>query len=158
MVLPITTRRPLLALALISALTGCVSAPPAGPIAEYRPGSPAVTGKVTCDAKYALVARDENKPRDGLGEHHLQKGDRVGFRPETDGSVTALTPGYALLLPSGSYAWEAVPGSVSEAREQWLRDTRRHALTAAKEAGIVLISLGVLVGVIVFVIAQSHLQ
>jgi hypothetical protein len=130
-------RRPLLALALVSALTGCLSTPPCGTIAQYSPGSPSVAGNVTCEANYTLVSRDENGPRATFGEHHLRRGDRVGFRAEADGSVTAVAPGYSLALPAGSYAWEAVPGSVPSERERWLCETRRHALTAAKVTGAV---------------------
>ncbi len=147
MVLPITTRRPLLALALASALTGCVSAPPAGPVAEYRTGSPAATAKVACDANYAIVARDENGPRGPLGERHVRKGECVGFRPESDGSVTAIAPGYTLSLPSGSYAWEAVPGSLPTEREQRMCETRSHALRAAKVVGIVLVGIGLVLAI-----------
>jgi len=133
-----TRRRPLLALALCSALTGCVSAPPAGPIAEYRPGSSSVTGKVTCEANYALVARDENGLRDSFGEHQLRKGQQVGFRPETDGTVTAYAPGYTHTLPPGTYAWEVVASSVPSTSERLLCETGRCALTVAKAAGIVI--------------------
>ena len=132
-----TARRPLLALALVSALTGCVSAPPSGPIVEYRSGSPTVTGKVPCDAKYTLVTRDENEPRNTFGEHCLQKGQQLGFRSETDGSVTALAPGFTRLLPPGSYAWEAVASSIPSERERWLCEASKHVSTAAKVTGVV---------------------
>jgi len=132
------TRRPLLALALCSALTGCVSAPPVGPIAEYRPGSPSVTGKVTCDAKYALVAPDENGQQISYGEHQLRKGEQLGFRPETDGTVTAYAPGFTHTLPPGTYAWEVVASSVPSTSERMLCETGRCALTVAKAAGIVI--------------------
>ncbi len=149
-----TPRRPLLALALASALTGCLSAPPAGPIAEYRSGSTAVTGKAPCDANYTLVARDENKPRDSFGEHRLKKGECVGFRPEADGSVTATAPGYTLLLPAGAYAWEVVPRSVPTGSERWMCEARRHATTALKVACVVLGVLGIVFAV-VFVASMS---
>ncbi len=149
------SRRPLLALALVSALTGCVSAPPAGPIVEYRPDSSPVTGKVPCDANYTLVARDENGPRNSFGEHHLLKGEQVGFRPETDGSVTATAPGFTRVLPSGAYAWEVVPRSVPTARERWMCETGRQASTALKVACVVLGVLGI-VFVVAFMIALAH--
>lgn len=150
-----TPRRPLLALALASALTGCVGAPPNGPLAEYRPGSPPVTGKVTCEADYALVARDPAGAAGPFGAHRLKKGERVGFRPEADGTVTAVAPGYTLALPPGSYAWEVVPGSVPSARERWLCETRGHALTAAKVTGIVFIGAAAVVGVLAVVIVVA---
>jgi len=131
------TRRPLLVLALVSALTGCVSAPPSGPIVEYRPGSPSVTGKVPCDANYTLVTRNENGPRNTFGEHCFQKGQQLGFRCETDGSVTAIAPGFTRLLPPGTYAWEAVASSIPSERERRLCETRRHALTAVKVTAVV---------------------
>ncbi|WP_439627208.1 hypothetical protein [Gemmata sp.] len=148
-------RRPLLALALASALTGCVSAPPNGPIALYSPGAQPVSGKVPCDANYALVARDENGPRDAFGEHHLRRGDRVGFRVETDGSVTAVAPGYSLTLPAGSYAWEVVAASAPTERDLLRCDARRHALTAAKVAGVVCVGALAIIPVLVVIAFAS---
>ena len=139
-------RRPLLALALASTLTGCVSTVPVGPLAEYRPGSPSVSGKATCDASYALVSRDENGPSGTFGDHRLRRGERVGFRPEADGSVTAVAPEYTHSLPAGSYAWVVVPASVPSENERLLCDARRNALNVAKVAGIVVVGAMALVG------------
>jgi hypothetical protein len=156
----LTARRPLLALALVSALVGCVSSPPNGPLAEYRPGAPPVTRTIPCEANYALVARDGSGAGGPFGEHHLRTGERVGFRPGPDGSVTAVGPGYTLVLPSGDYAWEVVPGSVPPARERWLRETREHALMAAKVAGVGMLvataAVGVAAVVAVVVVAHAH--
>lgn len=132
-------RRPLLALALASTLTGCVSTVPCGPIAEYRPGSPAASRKVTCNANYTLVSQDENGPRGTFGDHQLRRGQRVGFRPEADGSVTAIAPDYVQTLPPGSYAWVVVPGTVPPASERLLCDAGRNAVRLATVAGIVVV-------------------
>jgi hypothetical protein len=153
-----TAPRPLHALALLCALTGCVSSPPDGPLVEYRPGQPAATQKVTCEANYTLVARDGAGAGGPFGEHHLKKGERVGFRCEPDGSVTALAPGYTIALPSGAYAWEVVPKSVPPLAERQWRETRAHLLTVGKVAGVALVlgaaALGVLT--ILFIIALSN--
>jgi hypothetical protein len=152
-----TARRPLLALALVSALTGCVNRPPDGPLAEYRPGAPPVTRSVTCEANYVLVAKDESGAGP-FGEHHLRRGERIGFRAGPDGSVTALAPGYTLALPPGAYAWEVVPGSVPSARERWLCETRAGALAVAKVTGIALLVAAAVVGVfaVVAIVVVSH--
>jgi hypothetical protein len=154
------TRRPLLALALLSALTGCVSPPPDGPLVEYRPGLPPTTQKVRCEANYVLVAKDASGASGPFGEHHLKKGERVGFRCEADGSLTAIAPGYTLALPPGAYAWEVVPGSVPSLRERQLCETRAAFLTAAKVGGIVLlvalVAFAVFVVVVIIALANSN--
>jgi hypothetical protein len=128
-------RRPLLALALLAVLAGCVSSPPDGPLVEYHPGLPPVSRKVTCEADYTLVARDAAAVQGPFGAHHLRKGDRVGFRCEADGSVTALAPGYTLALPPGAYAWEVIPESVPSLGERRLCATGKALLTAATVTG-----------------------
>jgi len=152
-----TARRPILALALVSALTGCVSAPPSGPIVEYRSGSPSVNGKVPFDAKYTLVTHEENGPRSSFGEHCLQKGQQLGFRSEPDGSVTAIAPGFTRLLPPGSYAWEAVASSVPSKRDRWVCETRRHIFTAFKITGVV-VAVAAVAFVVLFIIALSTMK
>jgi hypothetical protein len=151
-VLLMPIRRPVLALAFASALTGCVSTVPKGPIAEYRPGSPSVSGKATCDASYTLVSQDENGLRGTFGDHRLRRGERVGFRPEADGSVTAIAPDYVHSLPSGSYAWVAVPGKIPSASERLLCDARRNAFNAAKVAAIVVVGSLAFIGFMILVL------
>jgi hypothetical protein len=146
-----TARRPFLALALLSALTGCVSPPPNGPLVEYRPGAPPVTGTVKCEANYVLVAKDPNAALGPFGEHHLRKGERVGFRCEADGSVTALAPGYTIALPPGAYAWEVVPGSVPPLRERQWCETRAHFMKFARVTGIALLVAAAIVGILLAV-------
>lgn len=74
-----TARRPLMVLALVSALTGCVGQVPSGPLVEYCPGQPPATRQATCEASYVLVAKDADNPPAPPGEHRLRKGDRAGF-------------------------------------------------------------------------------
>ena len=146
------TRRPLFALAMVSALTGCVSPPPTSPFVEYRDGLPPVTRPVECEANYRLVATDSSASPGPFGEHHIVKGGHIGFRREADGSLTAVAPGYALALPPGAYHWEVVQSSVPSVRERQLCATREYALKAARVAGIVtLVKLAVL-GVMLVVI------
>lgn len=147
-----TAHRPLLALALLSALTGCVSSPPDGPLVEYRPGLLPVTQTVKCEANYVLVAKDASGVTGPFGEHHLRKGERVGFRCEADGSVTAVAPGYTIALPPGAYAWEVVPGSVPSLRERQLCETRTHFVKAARVTGIVCLVAVAIVGVLTIVL------
>ena len=123
-------RRPTLALALLSALTGCVSAPPNGPLVEYRHGLTPTTRPVECAATYALV------PQDGTGSpvvrHRAARGERLGFRREADGSLVAVAPGYTCPLPPGAYAWEAVRATVPPWRERLWSALRGGAGTAAR--------------------------
>ena len=138
-------RRTVFALALLSSLTGCVRPPPTGPFVECRDGLPPVTRPVTCEANYVLVAKDAAAPPGPFGEHHIHKGEQIGFRRAADGSLTAVAPGYTLPLPPGTYAWEVVPGSVPSMRERQLCATREHALKAARVTGVVaLVALAVM--------------
>ena len=150
-------RRPMFALALLSALTGCASPPPTGPFVECRDGLPPVTRPVTCEANYVLVAKDAAAAPGPFGEHHIHKGEQIGFRREADGSLTAVAPGYTLPLPPGAYAWEVVASSVPSARERQWCETRGHMLRAAKVTGIVLLVAAVALAVlaVVFIIALS---
>jgi hypothetical protein len=96
--------------ALAAALAGCALGPPAGPFVEYRPETtPATTRAVTREATYTLRATDDlGEP---LAEHHVVRGERIGFRREPDGSVVAVAPGRTLALGPGAYTWSAVPGT-----------------------------------------------
>jgi hypothetical protein len=98
-------RRPILALALVSALTGCVAGPPPGPFVEYNPDLAPTTRRVTCPAVYILrhADRTDSEP---LAVHRVAKGERIGFRREADFSVIAVAPGYTLALPPGAYVWD----------------------------------------------------
>src|SRR5262245_59605238 len=129
-------RFPPLTLGMLFALAGCVSQPPGGPFVEYRDGLTPTTRTVTCEANYVLVAKDAAAAPGPFGEHHIRKGEAIGFRRESDGSVTAVAPGYALPLPPGWYAWEVVPDSVPPLRERQWCETRRLLGTAARITGI----------------------
>ena len=124
-------RRSVLALALVSAVTGCVAAPPNRPLVEYHPGLTPITRPVKCPATYVLCGTDPPGAAP-LAEHHVAKGERVGFRREEDGSVSAVAPGYTLALPPGAYAWEVVRESIPPWRERAWCETRQHAATAGK--------------------------
>ena len=86
--------------ALVSALHGS-AAGPLGPFVEYHDGLAPVTREVTCAATYTLHSADD--PTDALSAHHLARGERIGFRSEPDGSVSAVGPGCVLaaLAPGG---------------------------------------------------------
>jgi hypothetical protein len=96
-----------LALALASALTGCVATPPTGAFVEYRDGLTPTTRPVKCEATYALRSADQAAP---LTAHHVQRSERLGFRREADGSVSAVAPGQILPLAPGTYSWVVVGG------------------------------------------------
>jgi hypothetical protein len=125
-----------LALAMVFALAGCVSPPPTGPFVEYRDGLTPTTRTVKCEANYVLVAKDASAAPGPFGEHHIRKGEVIGFRGESDGSLTAVAPGYTLPLPPGEYAWEVVGDSVPSLRERQWCQTRQFLQTAAKITGI----------------------
>ena len=125
-------RRPILALALLSALTGCVAAPPNGPLVEYHAGLTPITRPVKCPATYVLTAADQYRGPVPLAEHHVAKGERIGFRREDDGSLVAVAPGYTLPLPPGAYTWEVVRESVPPLRERMWCETRERGIVAGK--------------------------
>jgi hypothetical protein len=114
-------RRSALALALISAMTGC-SARPVGPFVEYHEGLEPVTREVTREATYALHSTDD--PSAPLVEHHLARGERIGFRCEPDGAVSAVGPGCVLALAPGAYCWDVVRGTEQTWRERVWHDAR----------------------------------
>ena len=131
-------RRFTFALAFLSALTGCVAAPPSGPLVEYREGLTPITRPVKCRATYALCAHDRPPGEGVLASHCVAEGERIGFRREEDGSVTAVAPGYTLPLAPGSYSWEVVRESVPPWRERFWQKTRDDAEATVKITGTAL--------------------
>ena len=125
-------RRVTLALALASALTGCVAAPPSGPLVEYRDGLTPITRPVKCPATYVLTATDQYRGPVPLAEHHVAKGERIGFKRQEDGSLVAVAPGYTLPLPPGAYTWEVVRASVQPLHERLWCETRERTVQAGK--------------------------
>ncbi|QJW93496.1 hypothetical protein [Frigoriglobus tundricola] len=136
------------ALALLSALTGCVASPPKGPLVEYREGQAPITRRVKCEANYVLLTKDAAAARGQIAEHHIMKGERVGFRREPDGTVTAIAPGYKLALPPGAYAWEVVRASVPPWRERFWCEVRDRGIEAERVTGAVLLFTAVVVAVV----------
>ena len=116
-------RRTVLALALVSAATGCIGSPPKGPLVEYRDGLTPITRRVPCDATYRLC-RSDDPGAPPLVEGHVKEGDRVGFRREKDGSVVVDHAGCVTALPPGAYRWECVPESVAPWRERFRERVR----------------------------------
>jgi hypothetical protein len=114
-------RRSALPLALVSALTGCSTAP-VGPFVEYHDGLEPVTREVTREATYALHSADD--PEVPLTEHHIVRGEWIGFRSEPDSSVSAVGPGSVLALNPGAYSWDMVPGTAQTWHERVWHDTR----------------------------------
>ena len=124
-------RRPVLALALLSALTGCVGAPPKGPLVEYHAGLTPITRPAPRPATYVLTATDQDRGPVQIAEHQVGEGQRIGFRREEDGSVVAVMPTGTLPLPPGAYAWEMVPGSVVV--RPWRDEVREHVRADFRE-------------------------
>jgi hypothetical protein len=143
-----------LPLAYVSALTGCVTAPPKGAVVAYRDGDAPVTKPIKYEAIYAL--RDTGAPdAPPLTTHYLTKGEKVGFCRGADGTVNAVAPGYLTALPPGEYAWEVVPGSGPSKKERAWTQAREGSLAAGKviliAGGIAL--LAVVVAGVVLIIA-----
>ena len=90
-----------------------------------------------CEANYVLVTKDSHSAIGQIAEHHIVKGERVGFRREEDGTVTAIAPGYKLTLPPGVYAWEVVRSSVPPWRERFWCETREWGLATGETTLIV---------------------
>ncbi len=135
------SRRPLLALALVSAVTGCVSAPPDGPFVEYRAGLTPITRPVKCPGTYALHADGQPAP---LLTRDAVEGERIGFKREADSSVTAIAPEQELALPPGEYAWELVPGTTPPWRDRFRAKAGAKVGSAAQQtASAVVIGSGV---------------
>ncbi len=141
-------------------MTGCVSPAPVGPLVEYRAGLTPVTRPVKCPATYVLCA--EQPDSSPIAEHHLTKGERVGFRREDDGSVSAVAPGYTIPLPPGVYRWEVMRASVPLWHQRAWCEARTCSVAAGRTTLIVvgvtcvltaLLALGVLYA---WAEAESH--
>jgi hypothetical protein len=131
------TRRFVLALALVSALTGCVAPPPKGAFVEYRAGLTPITRPVKCPGTYALHDRD--RPAEGpLLTRQAHEGERLGFCRDPNGDIVATAPEHTLLLQPGDYTWEIVPGSVEPWRHRFRAKVAERAASATVTAcGIV---------------------
>jgi hypothetical protein len=148
-------QRIMLPLAIVSALTGCVSSPPKGPLVEYHEGLTPITRPSPCEASYALRPTAEPAAQPLL-VLHVTEGARVGFRRELDGSVTAIgstnkSTVTLPLQPACAYVWEVVPGSVpswKKRAKQEFRDTTKSVVTqtAAFTAIATLFGLSMLAG------------
>lgn len=149
-------RRIVLALALVSALTGCVVAPPTGPLVEYRDGLTPITRPVKCPATYVLCA--DRSGATPLAEHHVTKGERIGFRREEDGSVSAVAPGYTLALPPGAYRWDVVRESVAPWPARAWCETRQRAVTAGNATLVAVGSLCVVALVVGFLVLYARVE
>jgi hypothetical protein len=142
------TRRFVLALALVSALTGCVAPPPKGPFVEYHAGLTPITRPVKCPGTYALY--DRARPAEGpLLTRQAREGERIGFFRDPNGDVVATALEHTL-QQSGYYTWEIVPGSVEPWRHRFREKVTERATSATVTAcGIVGVTLFValLIGV-----------
>jgi hypothetical protein len=136
-------RRSVLGLALLSALTGCVVHPPKGAFVEYRDGLTPVTCPVKCEATYALRSTDHPEAQP-LTAHHVEPGERLGFRREADGSVSAVAPGHVLPLAPGAYRWEVVPGTVPSWRKRLTTEVSPQIPAALFLAGVTAACLALL--------------
>lgn len=140
-------RRVVLALALVSALTGCIGSPPTGPLVEYRDGLTPITRRVPCDATYRLC-RSDDPTAPSLIEPYIKENDRIGFRREKDGTVVGDAAGCTIELPPGAYRWEVVPESVAPFRERFrqrvhedVTETAEFTRNAIIIGGIVVLAL-----------------
>jgi hypothetical protein len=148
--MPPMPRRFVVALALVSALTGCIGSPPNGPLVEYRDGLTPITRRVPCDATYRLCRSDDPNAAP-LAEPYVKEGQRVGFRREKDGSVIGDAAGCTVELPPGAYRWEVVPESVPPLRDRVRQRVREDVLETAAFTGNALL-LG---GIVLLAIALS---
>jgi hypothetical protein len=152
-------RRCALALALVSALTGCVAAPPKGPLVEYHEGLAPTTRRVECEANYALLTKNPSAVSGQIALHHIVKGEWVGFRREADGTVIAIAPGYTFPLPPGAYAWEVVRESVPPWRERLWCEVRQRGIVAGRITGTALLCTAVVIivvaGVVLYFVVKS---
>ena len=98
--------RSTLVLALVFALTGCVSAP-RGPHAEFRAGGVPQAPPAPVTATYVLHSSSAT-----VEVRHAEKGQPVGFAQNTDGSVSVVAPDFEQPLTPGHYIWEPLPPAV----------------------------------------------
>lgn len=145
-------------LALLAALTGCAGAPRSGPLVEYREGITPITRPVPRTASYVL-----HDGTDALAHLNADRGTRVGFRREPDGSVTAVGPdGFAQPLAPGAYTWTLIPGSVREvpwrerAREYVKLDVRETVEATKNALLMTLLILAVLAFSVAYGMGQAN--
>lgn len=116
-----------LALAVLTPLTGCATAPTR---VDFRPGVPPVTTGVREDAGYVLSRTDG--PGGVVETVHLPRGAQLGFGTAPDGSLVAVAGDHVIPLVAGQYTWlrEALSPAAA-ARDRRFRRLRNIAVAAA---------------------------
>jgi hypothetical protein len=89
-------------LAVTCMATGCASNSGKGGPITYIKGKPPTMGTAQADGRYSLYDRIDTTP---IVSYVLRKGDRLGFRQDTPGRITAVAGVNELTLQDGSYTW-----------------------------------------------------
>lgn len=115
----------LLTLSMLIVLNGCANPHANRPAAEIRPDIAPITSEVKYEATYALYRTDG--PGVPLHSTRLTRGERVGFRRQSDSSVVAVAGGHTLPLGDGTFAWLLVENSSPNWRVRAAQDGQRVA-------------------------------
>ena len=85
-------------------LCPCVIAGPGcGPAVEYRPGRPVHVVRAPATGVYELYRRGVRQP---VHDTVLLKGDKLGFRRDAAGKLTAIAERERYVLAEGKYRWQ----------------------------------------------------
>jgi hypothetical protein len=106
----VTRLAALVALPLLTLLTGCKALTRDAESVEYRPGTAPTTVIADRDAEYRLYAPEKLEWRLPVD---VAKGERVGFRYEPDGSLVAIAGKETTPIPDGQYVWLCTPKPVT---------------------------------------------
>lgn len=131
----------LLLLAALTALNGCANplAHQTNPQSEHQIG-PTLT-RVPEPATYALTPL-EHPNAVPLATVHLNRGERVGFRRDSDGTLVAVAGKQTFPVPNGTFGWVIVekptPG-LHEKNEQTTEAIDETKLIIYTTAGVVIL-------------------
>lgn len=95
------------ALLVLPFVGGCKALVRDPEVVEYRPGTPLATVASKCDAKYTLEVPDDKWT--SYNPVELSKGEVVGFRRESDGSLVAFAGTHTYTIPDQYAVWSFVP-------------------------------------------------
>jgi hypothetical protein len=119
-----------LLLPLLSLVCGCMGLRRDREAVEYRPGTPPTTVVAERDATYRLCA---DEPDPGRPWVDVTKGERVGFRRESDGSLVAIAGTRTTPVPDVRHVWISSSWPVT----RWERFAESTVEGSKKVAGIV---------------------
>jgi hypothetical protein len=139
-------------LAFISAAIGCAGTPPRGPHAEFREGVTPIAPPVAVTGSYRL----QGVGQPAIEVRNVSKGSIVGFVRANDGSVSAIAPGFKMLLIGTDYTWEVIRESIPPWGQRFREGARYRLRNFADGLSNLLIPLILIGGGVLYAIAAAN--